>query len=443
MTDTALQQPAPASKSGSKVVLKILLWGLMLAALSVVWFVLLANGAPERLNFSSVWMGFMVSSPPLLLTIACWAMTRPAPHPPAATAESTIVEAPAPSPVSVPPALRFRIGAWSALTPFGNAMETVEGTKTRSKIFKPEKAILHPSGTPVHAGVIEQLDLVAVGHEPSTRARADRVEAMLMAILDDLHAQQETFASTIGGTTDVFWLVPPSLIREDDSHTAIFDSAWKHSAWRKGAYQLQMATSGEAATSVLLSRLQNEIDQSSMRFGIVIAADSLLDPVELAPALTLAQVYCHNTPLGFIPSEGGAGILLFNPAKTRDDLWANAPSLGPLIAMPHTAGKDCLSALMSAALSASGKDPADIAILVSDSDHRSAGSMEVINAMNEVLAQLDPLEQRICPMEYAGAFGAASDLIHIVLGIELAGQASVLALMAGKQRSAAVVISQV
>ena len=64
----------------------------------------------------------------------------------------------------------------------------------------------------------------------------------------------------------------------------------------------------------------------------------------------------------------------------------------------------------------------------------------MIDAMAQVLAGLDPLPQRICPMEHVGAFGAASDLIHIAFAAELAGQASVLALMTSAEQGAVVVV---
>jgi hypothetical protein len=79
--------------------------------------------------------------------------------------------------------------------------------------------------------------------------------------------------------------------------------------------------------------------------------------------------------------------------------------------------------------------------VVSDSDHRSRGIMEIIGAMTHVLGALDPLEQRISPMEYAGAFGAASDLVHLALAVELAGDKSVLTIgTSGGQYASVVVI---
>lgn len=66
--------------------------------------------------------------------------------------------------------------------------------------------------------------------------------------------------------------------------------------------------------------------------------------------------------------------------------------------------------------------------------------MAVVGAMMQVLAGLDPLGQRISPMEYAGAFGAASDLVHLALAVELASEKAALALSSTGGQSAGVVV---
>jgi hypothetical protein len=52
--------------------------------------------------------------------------------------------------------------------------------------------------------------------------------------------------------------------------------------------------------------------------------------------------------------------------------------------------------------------------------HRGEGVVRVTAAMMQVVAQLDALEQRLSPMEYIGTFGAATDLIHLALAMEVA-----------------------
>ncbi|WP_157751009.1 hypothetical protein [Janthinobacterium svalbardensis] len=337
------------------------------------------------------------------------------------------------------PVVRLRIGAWSALTPHGAVTETAEGSKARKQVFKPDKAILHPSGYPAHAGIVDPLDLAATGHVAGTRLRAPRVMTLLAAILDDLHAQQGSLVRREDGPVSVYWLAPDA-ISGDAAQGAIFARAWQHSAWRDMPYVLQAMAGGEAQLFTVLSALQNGIGQPDVACAIIVGADSLLDTEELAPALALGQVFSSSAPQGFIPAEGAGGIVLWNPDKAPEQMWANAAILGPVSTMPGAATHATMRSVMSAALVASGMDAADIAHVVSDADHRPQASMAVVAAMLEVLAGLDPLEQRLSPMESAGSFGAAADLVHLALAVELASEKPALALGTTGGQCAGVVV---
>lgn len=441
MTDSTLQQEAPASKFNRKLAFKIFLWVLALAVFSTAWLILLTSVAPARLEIASAGALLMACTPPVLLTFLCWTGMKLFSTPRTLQAAAQVADAPTAPPEPPMPVARFRIGAWSALTPHGNALETVEGTKARTKVFKPDNAIRHPSGYPAHACIIDSLDLAAMGHASGTRSRVPRVMTMLCAILDDLYVQQATLSESIDGPANVYWIVPPALMSGDDAQSAIFASAWKRSAWREGTYLLHMVSAGEASVFTVLAGLQNGIDQSAIPYTIIVAADSLLDREELAPALALGQVFSHTAPQGFIPSEGAGGVVLFNPHQTSDDLWANAAIMGPVMAVGRDTKHERMRGVMVAALTAAGKGAGDIGIVVSDSDHRARGSKEVIGAMMHVLAEVDPVEERISPMEYAGTFGAASDLVHLALAVELAGEKSVLVLSTYCGQCASVVVS--
>lgn len=441
MTESTLPQAAPRSNSGRKLAFQIFLWILALAVLSAAWLILLASVAPARLAFASTGAILMACTPPVLLTFLGWtgmnlvSIRRTLPIAP------QVSDAPAAPLMSQLQVARFRIGAWSALTPHGNAIETVAGTRARTKVFKPDKAILLPSGYPAHAGMIDVLNLEALGHAAGTRSRAARVMAMLCAILDDLHSQQATLTVSIDGPANVYWLLPHGFMSGDDAQGELFAGAWKRSAWREGAYLLHMVPAGDASVFTVLSGLQNGIDQSAIPYTIIVAADSLLDREELAPALALGQVFSHTAPQGFIPSEGAGGVLLFNPHQALDDLWSNAAIMGPVMAAGRDIKHERLRGVMAGALTAAGKGASDIGVVVSDSDHRARGSKEVIGAMMHLFSELDPMEERISPMEYAGAFGAASDLVHLALAVELAGEKSVLLLStSGGQRASVVVM---
>lgn len=438
-TDTPSQQSAPAPPVGRRPAFRILPWTLVLFLLGAAWFMLLARVAPARLDFSSAGATLFASTPPFLLTLLLWtgvqrysssAQVAVAPLPTAAPL--------APSGPAVPVA-RFRVGGWSAITPHGGVIETLEGTRARSRKFSPDKAIPHPSGYPAHAAMIASLKLEALGHPAATRQRAPRVMAMLCAVLDDLHAQQGCLVESLPGPVHVYWMAPPALLAEDRSHAAIFAAAWTHSAWRDSAHLLHMVPVGASMFNVL-SNLQEEIDQSSVPYTILLAADSMLHRDELAPAMERGHVFSPTSPNGFIPSEGAAGILLFNPGKCSEDLWSGAAIAEPVKAVAREGSSNELGGVISAALVASGKDASGVSFVVSDSDHRTSGSMEVVGAMVQVLANLDPLEHRISPMEYAGAFGAATDLINLALACELAADESVVAVSTQYSQLAAMVV---
>lgn len=443
MSDISLPQAPPVHRPRRRLVFRIGLWILVLAIVGLAWIVLLASVAPSRLDLSGGGAILMLCAPPVLLALLGWISLQFLSAPKSVPFLPEIAPAAMPVPEVAPvlsvPLVRLRIGAWSALTPHGAVTETAEGSKARKQVFKPDKAILHPSGYPAHAGIVDPLDLAATGHAAGTRLRAPRVMALLAAILDDLHAQQGSLVRRVDGPVSVYWLAPDA-ISGGEVQGAVFARAWQHSAWRDMPYVLQTMAAGEAQLFTVLSALQNGIGQPAFACAIIVGADSLLDTEELAPALALGQVFSSSAPQGFIPAEGAGGIVLWNPDKAPEQMWANAAILGPVSIMQGAATHAAVRSVMSAAITASGMDAADIAHVVSDADHRPQASMAVVAAMQQVLAGLDPLEQRLSPMESAGSFGIAADLIDLALAVELASGKPALALGTTGGQCAGVVV---
>jgi len=446
MSDISLPQAPPVHRPRRRLVFRIILWILVLAIVGIAWIALLASVAPSRLDLSGGRAILMLCAPPVLLALLGWtslqflSAPKSVPSLPASMPASVPSPEVAPAlPVPLVPLLRLRIGAWSALTPYGAVTETAEGSKARKQVFKPDKAILHPSGYPAHAGIVDTLDLAATGHAADTRLRIPRVMTLLAAILDDLHAQQGSLVRRVDGPVSVYWLAPDA-ISGGEVQGAVFARAWQHSAWRDMPYVLQTMAAGETNLYTVLSALQNGIGQPAFACAIIVGADSLLDPEELAPALALGQVFSSSAPQGYIPAEGAGGIVLWNPDRAPEQVWANAAILGPVSIMQGAATHAAVRSVMSAAITASGMDAADIAHVVSDADHRQQASMAVVAAMLQVLAGLDPLEQRLSPMESAGSFGIAADLVHLALAVELASEKPALALGSTGGQCAGVVV---
>ena len=409
-----------------RTVFSIIGWLLFLLVAGIAWYSLLSVAVPARVDFNGE-RGTVLGTfiPPFLLTLICWTGWRRLA--PSATFARTpaVANAEASSPVLAVAPLpkgRFRIGAWSVMTPQGDAAGTAERTKARETVFRPDKAIALENGNPAHAGMLATLKLERAGYPATTRVRAPRVAVMLTGILDDILSRQISIPETIEGPANVYWIVPRTLLVDEKFHIDIFEAAWRRSEWREHAYLLHIVPSTPAAGYAIVSQLQKGIDDSTLPYILVVAADSLLDSNELV----LAEIFSIASPLGYIPAEGAAGFLLFNPAKSPQGMWANSATLAPVIMMqfpPEQAAKDAaktLSQAMAASISAGATSSADVKLVISDTDHRVQGSMAVIGALAQVMNHLDPLEDRLCPMEYAGSFGAATDVIHLALAMEMA-----------------------
>lgn len=450
MTEIPLQQtppPQPLQRSRRRLAFRMLLWLVALTIIGLGWIVLLASVAPSRLDFSGAGAILMVCAPPVLLAVLGWTGLQFVSRSTSASspADSASLSSPAPEATAAPavPLVRLRIGAWSALTPHGAVVETVDASQARKQVFKPDKTILHPSGYPAHAASIDSLVPDAPGNIAATRLRAPRVTAMLIAILDDLHAQQGALVRSVDGAVGVYWLAPEALGSGGEAHAAFFALAWRQSAWRDLPYALQATAAAAAASSLysVLSAMQSGAAQPAVACTIIVGADSLLDPEELAPALALGQVFSSDAPQGFIPAEGAGGMLLWHPDLAPEQLWANAPVLGPVGMVAQGMATDAsLHSAMAAAILASGKDAAEIAHVVSDGDHRPQASMAAVSAMLQLLPALDPLQRRLSPMESAGSFGIAADLVHLVLAVELANEQPALALCANGAQCSGVVV---
>ena len=445
MTEIPLQQTPsapPLQRSRRRLAFRILLWLVALTIIGLAWIVLLASVAPSRLDFSGAGAILMVCAPPGLLAVLGWTglqfLSRPTSVP--SLPDSASICAPAPEATTpAVPLVRLRIGAWSALTPHGALVETVDGSQARKQVFKPDKSILHPSGYPAHAASIDRLLPAAPGNAAGTRLRAPRVTAMLIAVLDDLHAQQGQLTGSVDGPVSVYWLAPEALSSGGEAQAVLFALAWRQSAWRDTPHALQATAAAGSGLYGVLSAMQRETAQPAA-CTIIVGADSLLDPDELAPALALGQVFSSDAPQGFIPAEGAGGMLLWHPGLAPEQLWANAPVLGAVGLVPGLATHATVHSVMSAAILESGRDAAEIAHVVSDGDHRPQPGMAVVAAMLQLLPALDPLAQRLSPMESAGSFGIAADLVHLALAAELASEQPTLALSANDTQCAAVLV---
>lgn len=447
MTDIV---PSPVGPTGNNL-LRVLGWMAVLIVFAAAWFALLALVVPARAERpGGAGHVLLTFSPPILMTLLTWIAVR---HMTLPSRQAKVEPEPAQdcavALAAIPySATRFRLGAFSALTPFGNALETVEGTQSKEKVFQVDRTLSIPGGFPVHAAMVPALPLARLGYPADTRRSAVRIAAMLELILGELHQQQDRIASAIEAPGVVYWLLAPQLTDDGAAQQALA-AAWSRSPWRTVKHELHLVRGLPGGAYALIAALQRDIEQSRAPFVLLLAADSVLEPDLLAPLFELEQVFSENAPNGFIPAEGAAGLLLFHPAHSPAGLWNGACQLGPAVCIARPQERKgrkpelaSLSTALASALSAAAVAPDSITAIVADSDHRVAGAMEAAAAMTLHTAHLDPLEDRISPMQYAGWFGAATDLIHVALGAELAltREATVGTLAASVDQAAALLI---
>lgn len=395
----------------------------------------------------------MTLLPPMVLTFIAWLGLRIIVPSPASSAvdtasmKSTSMVMPAVVPSQ---ANMLRIAAWGAVTPFGDAGTTISGSRDQEKIFRLDNAIRNADGHPVHAAAVEELRLEDLGYPGDTRSRPMRVAAMLVTVLNTLYDQQSELANSSTSPATVYCFIPATM-RVDSETRLYFATAWLHSSWKNIDHDLHLLPSATENVYSVVNNLQTMLDPNKMSYILLLAADSLLDPGELMMPLAENLVFSGQTADGFIPAEGAAGLLLVDAAFATRSHLGDLCSLGPvqqgLRVSDRTAkGKidsSTLTTCITEAMAAVNTTADRIGNVINDTDHRFSRAGEVIETLGKTLPDLDPLSQRINPMAFAGSFGAASDLIHLVLGADAAAaseQAALVVSVTHVRKTAAVVI---
>lgn len=386
--------------------------------------------------------------PPLALSFLSWISLQVL-TPPAAAPKTASVQ-PTPEAIVAPPLEMLRIAAWSAVTPFGDAGTTIASSQEQEKIFRPDDAIHNTEGHPIHAATIKELPLEVLDYPVETRSRAMRITAMLVTVLNTLFEQQAELARSTTAPATVYWLVPDSLPLDNEIRLS-FSMAWTHSYWRTVDYDLHLLSAATESVYGTVNALQQHMSNNKMPYVLLLAADSLVNPDELLLPLALDQVFSSKITDGFVPAEGAAGLLLVDAAFAARSQMDGLCMLGTAQRGLRTSDRiangnvdsSTLTACIKEAMAASKITADKIGNVISDTDHRLSRASEVIDAMGEILPELDPLSHRTAPMAYAGSFGVASDLIHIALAAEMATtteQAALVVSVADVRQTAAMMI---
>lgn len=447
--------------TSSSTVVRSVTWLVTFLLLTVFWIVLLPllslDGLFQRFGNSGMTGTQSITTitllPPLMLTLLGWIWLRMF-HPsaiPAIAATDTAAVQPSQAALVTSPAATLRIGAWSAITPLGNAGVTIVGSQAQEKIFRPDKNVRNAEGHPVHTAAVKEIPLAVLNYPSEARSRIMRMSALLVTVLNTLHDQQAELARSTVAFTTVYWLIPAAMPLDNETRLC-FTIAWAHSSWGNMDYELHLRSSTTESAYSIVNALPEHMDQKKMPFVLLLAADSLLDPEDLVSPLAQGRVFSSKISDGFVPAEGAAGLLLVDAAYAKASNLAGLCTLGTAQRGQRAADRGakgkidsstvitCITDAIVAARTTADK----IGSVVSDTDHRFPRIAEVTQAMEKMLPDLDPLTDRISPMAYAGSFGAASDLIHIALAAEMAAttvQAALTVSVADVRHTAAMVIA--
>lgn len=155
-----------------------------------------------------------------------------------------------------------------------------------------------------------------------------------------------------------------------------------------------------------------------------LAADSLVNESDTATMASEKELFSGNNQRGRVPGEAAAGLLLASPA------WPALPEAQPAQARLHRAnlmrrdksadasGRVSPQTLLQTAtdaLKASGWEPAQVAHMTTDADHRPSRTGEVYETLQELLPQLDTSEQALRLGVGCGDLGVARLLTCVAL----------------------------
>ena len=446
----------------SYFVVRALAWLVLFLLLMVAWVFIVTKFSLSglfqflsNLGLSEI-QGIMTLSllPPMILTMLIWLKLRK-PDPVATTAEASVT---IPPETIAAPVNTLHIAAWSAITPFGDVATTLTGTKGKRAVFYPDKEVASAEGLPFLTARIDALPLAVFAYPIETRLLIKRTTAMLFTVLNALHEKKEALDIRLpmGQAVQVYWLPPTESMLSNfvnapspEDIADAFATVWKRSEWNTTEHVLASLTS--KSSYEILHTLQHSSDKARSPITLIIAADSLIDPEELAQPIAQGMLYSGATKNGFIPAEGAGGLLLIDASyATKMELF-NLITLGPIKTVQRESERNVKAKIDSATLTScitqamnTSQTSADkIGAIICDTDHRlEPRGLEVIAAMLQTLPEHKP-QDRISPMEYAGSFGIASDIIHLALAAEITKeteQAILTVSVADAQHTAALVI---
>lgn len=215
------------------------------------------------------------------------------------------------------------------------------------------------------------------------------------------------------------------------------DAGWPAARIATGAAAPAKLGDGAAAASAALTRLTalaaantapNTSPNAAPLLAILLAFDSQIGEASVDRLAAGNRLFGANRPQGCIPGEGAAGLLLADPA-TAKLMEVEAPVIHALSAARDGSADSArrpdaatLRTLLAHAATQGGVEPAKVAMVVADTDHRTSRVMELMALATEGLPHLDAGADVKASGTVCGACGAVPSLSALALACHHAGE---------------------
>lgn len=203
-------------------------------------------------------------------------------------------------------------------------------------------------------------------------------------------------------------------------HTLV-DAGWPDKSINLAA---ELPTDARAAgPGAALSRLaHHSMTSDAPLLAMLLACGSHIGEDSVQALAAEGKLFTTNAPHGLIPGEGAAGLLVADLAQARKLEGAAFALLHPAAEGRRDASADAsrrsdpkLLATLAGKALAHAPEPDKVAMILSDTGHRSSRVQELMGVATATLPQLDPAADVVCVGNASGSCGAVPFMTALAL----------------------------
>jgi hypothetical protein len=225
------------------------------------------------------------------------------------------------------------------------------------------------------------------------------------------------------GTLPVYLFVGSSINPEQRKLLeVVFAQLWESSPWASQRYRLDIGEDNGIQALVELDRLMDSAAVETAA-ALLLAVDSWFDDELLARLEAEGELNTPRNPVGMIPAEGAAALMMGGAAACRARGLASMAELhhGHFISREKPVsrtgkpGAQVLNECVQRAMENAHCERKQIGVVACDSDFCNGRNVEVAVSMTDSTPELDAVADRLGINMLVGNLGAASALSCVVL----------------------------